>query len=148
MKTLTFFMIALLATTSAFASESNGILGLWYTAEKDSKLEFFNCKDKICVRIAWLKEPNYTDSKEGPVGTPKVDCNNPNPGWRKQPLLGLQIMEGFTAASDNRWENGVIYNPENGKKYSGKLHHVAPDRLVLRGFLGISLFGGNEVLTR
>ena len=148
MKTLTFLMIALLAAPSAFGSDSNGILGLWYTSEKDSKLEFFNCKDKICVRIAWLRDPNYTDSKEGPVGTPKVDCNNPNPALRKQPLLGLQIMEGFTAAGENRWEHGVIYNPENGKKYRGKLHHAAPDRLVLRGFLGISLFGGNEVLTR
>lgn len=149
MKTMSLIAaILLLTAASAFASDSNGILGLWKTADDDSKLEFFNCKEKICVKIAWLKEPNYTDSKEGPVGTPKVDCNNPDPALKKQPMLGLQIMEGFSAVGDNRWDEGIIYNPENGKKYRGKLHLVAPDRLELRGYLGISLFGRNYILTR
>lgn len=148
MKILTFFTIALLAAANALGSDSSSILGLWNTAEDDSKLEFFKCKDKICVRIAWLKEPNYTDSKDGPPGTPKVDSNNPDPALKKQPMLGLQIMEGFTAAGDGRWEDGIIYNPENGKKYRGKLRLVAPDKLELRGFIGISIFGSNYMLTR
>ena len=148
MRTLTFFMIALLTAASAFGSDSASILGLWKTEDAESQLEFFKCEDKICVKIAWLKEQNYTDSKDGPVGTPKVDCNNPDPALKKHPMLGLQIMEGFTAVGDDRWEGGIIYNPENGKKYHGKLHLEAPDRLQLRGYLGISLFGSNYILTR
>lgn len=138
----------LLAATTAFGAGTDDILGLWNTKDDESKLEVFKCGDKICVRIAWLKEPNYTDPKEGPVGTPKVDVNNPEPALKNHPMLGLQIMEGFTAVDDSHWENGIIYNPDNGKHYRGKLHLESPNRLVLRGYLGISLFGQNYALTR
>jgi len=148
MKTLALFAIIMLAATTVFGAGQNDVLGLWNTADNDSKLEFFKCGEKVCVKIAWLKEPNYTDSKEGPVGTPKVDQFNPDKSLRKRPMLGLQIMDGFTAVSDDRWENGVIYNPDNGKSYRGKLHLVSPKKLQLRGYLGISLFGSNYMLTR
>lgn len=148
MKTLTLFAIIILAATNVFGSGQDDVLGLWNTEENDSKLEFFMCGDMVCVKIAWLKEPNYTDSKEGPVGTPKTDRNNPDHALRNRPMLGLQIMEGFTAVSDDRWENGVIYNPDNGKSYRGKLHLISPNKLELRGYLGISLFGSNYMLTR
>lgn len=148
MKTLALFTIILLTATTVFGSGHNDILGLWKTADDESKLEFIKCGDKVCVKIAWLKEPNYTDSKEGPVGTPKVDCNNPDDALKKRPMIGLQIMEGFTAVGDDRWEDGIIYNPDNGKTYRGKLHLISPDRLELRGYMGISLFGRNYILTR
>lgn len=140
-------MILLVAAT-VFGAGSNDILGLWKTEEDESKLEFLKCGDKICVKIAWLKEPNYTDSREGPVGKPKVDCNNPDPLLKSRPMIGLQIMEGFTATGDDRWENGIIYDPDNGKTYRGKLRLVSPHRLELRGYIGFSLFGSTYVLTR
>ncbi len=148
MKIWIFLTAILLAASVAFGAGSDAVVGLWKTPEDESKLEFFKCGDKICVRIAWLKEPNYTDKKEGPVGLPKVDRNNPDPALKNRPMLGLQIMEGFTAAGDGRWENGIIYNPDNGKTYRGKFRLVSPHRLDLRGFIGISLFGGNCILTR
>src|SRR5690348_13865162 len=106
MKALASIVLILLAATTALAVEQKDVLGLWNTEENDSKLEFFMCGDKVCVKIAWLKEPNYTDSKEGPVGTPKTDRNNPDHALRNRPMLGLQIMEGFTAVSEDHWENG------------------------------------------
>lgn len=148
MKTLTLFVIIFLAVTSAFGADQNDVLGLWNTEDNDSKLEFFKCGDKVCVKIAWLKEPNYSDSKEGPVGTPKVDRNNPDHALKNRPMIGLQIMEGFTPVGDDRWENGVIYNPDNGKSYRGKLHLTSPYKLELRGYIGISLFGSDYMLTR
>lgn len=138
----------LLVTATLHAADTKGVTGLWNTEDNESKLEFFTCRDKICVRIAWLKEPNYTDAKEGPIGTPKVDLNNPDPALRNRPMLGLQIMEGFTATGNDRWENGIIYDPDNGKTYRGKLHLVSPNKLELRGYIGISLFGSTYVLTR
>jgi len=148
MKTLALFAIILLAATTVFGSGQNDILGLWKTADDESKLEFFKCGNKVCVKIAWLKEPNYTDRKEGPVGTPKVDCNNRDPALKNHPMLGLQIMEGFTAVDNERWDNGIIYDPDNGKTYRGNLHLVSPHRLELRGYIGISLFGSTYALTR
>jgi uncharacterized protein (DUF2147 family) len=148
MKFPTFVAAFLLAATTTFGAGPNDLLGLWKTADDESNLEFFRCGEKVCVRIAWLKEPNYTDGKEGPLGMPKIDRNNPDPALRNRPMVGLQIMEGFTPAGDDRWEGGIIYDPDNGKTYRGKLHLLSPDRLELRGYIGISLFGRSYVLTR
>lgn len=138
----------LLTAGTAFGAGPIDILGLWNTEGNESKLEFFHCGEKLCVRIAWLKDPNYTDAKEGEVGTPKIDWNNPDPALKNRPMVGLQIMEGFTFAGDGRWEDGIIYNPDNGKIYRGKLQLLSPNRLELRGYIGVSLFGRNYLLTR
>ena len=95
-----------------------------------------------------MKESNYTDSKDGPVGTPKVDRKNPDPALRNRPIIGLQVVEGVTATGDNRWENGSCYDPESGNTYRCKMRLLSPDRLELRGYIGISLFGRTYVLTR
>lgn len=148
MKLRTLFMMVVMVTTTAFGAGQNDVVGLWKTEGDESKLEFFRCGEKICAKIAWLKEPNYTDSKEGTIGSPKTDCNNPDPALKNRPLTGLQIMEGFTPAGDSHWKEGTIYNPEDGKNYHGNLRLVAPDRLELRGYVGIPLFGRTHILTR
>lgn len=148
MKVWAFFTAVLLTATTAFGADPGNILGSWKTDGGDSRLEFFRCGKKICGKIAWLKEPNYSDSKEGPVGKKKVDRKNPDPALRNRPILGLQIMKGFTAKGDNRWGNGTCYNPENGKSYRCKMRLASPNRLELRGYIGVSLIGRTSVLTR
>ena len=148
MKVLSFLVTVLLTATTAFGAGPSDILGSWKTAGGDSLLEFFMCGEKICGRIAWLKEPNYIDSKDGPVGKIKVDRKNPNPALRKRPILGLQVMKGLTAKGDKRWGNGTCYDPETGKSYKCKMRLASPGRLELRGYIGVSLIGRNFVLTR
>jgi uncharacterized protein (DUF2147 family) len=139
----------LLATTFAFAAGPDDILGLWNTEKRDAKIDIYKCGTKYCGKIAWLKEPTYpAGSKEGVPGTPILDRNNPNPELRKKPLIGLLILLDFVFAGDNLWENGRIYNSDNGKIYSGKLTLISPDQLNVRGFIGISLFGGSTTWTR
>jgi len=148
MKFWTFFATVLLTATTAFGAGPGNILGSWKTDGGDARLEFFKCGKKICGKIAWMKEPNYTDSKDGPVGKKKVDRKNPNPTLRNRPILGLQIMKGFTAKGGNRWGNGTCYDPGNGKSYKCKMRLASPNRLELRGYIGVSLIGRTSVLTR
>lgn len=148
MKVWTFFATVLLMATTAFGAGPSDVLGSWKTNEGDSRLEFFRCGEKICGKIVWMKEPNYMDSKDGPVGTKKVDRKNPDPALRDRPILGLQVMKGLTAKGDNRWGNGTCYDPENGKSYKCKMRLASPNRLELRGYIGISLIGRTSVLTR
>jgi uncharacterized protein (DUF2147 family) len=138
----------LLTATTAFCAGPGDVLGSWKTDGGDSRLEFFRCGEKICAKIAWLKQPNYIDSKDGPVGKTKVDRKNPDPALRKRPILGLQVMKGLTAKGDKRWGNGACYDPETGKSYKCKMYLASSDRLELRGYIGISLIGRNFVLTR
>lgn len=142
------FPTALLTATTSLGAGQDPFLGSWKTEGGRSELEFFNCGEKICGKIVWLKESNYTDSKDGPVGTPKVDRKNPDPALRNRPIIGLQVMDGVVATGYNRWGNGSCYDPESGKTYRCKMRLISPDRLEMRGYIGIPLFGRTYVLTR
>src|SRR5512134_1253658 len=107
MKVWTFLATVLLTATTAFGAGPSGVLGLWKTDGGDSQLELFRCGEKICGKIVWLKQPNYIDSKDGPVGKKKVDRKNPDPALRNRTILGLQVMKGLTAKGKNRWGNGT-----------------------------------------
>jgi uncharacterized protein (DUF2147 family) len=148
MKTLACFMAILLSVSTAFGAASDGILGVWTTEMDESKVEIFKCGEKICGKIIWLKNPVYTDSRDGEIGTPWIDSKNPDPALKSRPILGLQLLEGFTAEKDNYWGNGTCYDPKSGNTYRGKLHLAAPGRMELRGYIGIPLFGRTAVWTR
>ncbi len=148
MKILTCFTVLLLTATTAFGAGSSSILGIWKTEMDESKVEVFRCGEKYCGKIVWLKNPKYTDSNEGQVGRPIIDRKNPDPALKSRPVLGLQILEGFTAEGGNTWGNGTCYDPKSGKTYRGKIHLAAPDRLELRGYIGIPLLGRTSVWTR
>jgi len=138
----------LLSTTTAFSDAPDEILGQWNSDGGDSRLEFYQCGEKICGKIVWLKVPNYIDSVDGPIGKTKVDLKNPDPELRNKPILGLQVMQGLTAKGDKKWGNGICYDPESGKSYKCKMKLTSPKRLEVRGYIGISLIGRNYVLTR
>lgn len=148
MKVWTFFTTVLLMATTAFSAGPSDILGSWKTDGGDSRLELFRCGEKICGKIVWLKVPKYIDGKDGPVGKTKVDRKNPDPALRNRPILGLQVIKGLTAKGNNRWGNGTCYDPETGKSYKCKMQLVSPERLELRGYIGISLIGRTFALTR
>lgn len=148
MRFWTAFLCVLLAATAAFGVGPDDILGPWKTDGGSSIVELFRCGEKVCGKAAWLKNPNYVDGKDGPVGTPKVDRKNPDPALRNRPIIGLRVIEGLTATEGNRWENGTCYDPESGNTYKCKMHLVSPERLEVRGFIGFSLFGRTYILTR
>ena len=148
MKILTFSALILLTATTAFGAGPSDVLGIWRTERDESKVEIFRCGEKLCGKIVWLKNPKYTDSTEGRIGTPIIDRKNPDPALRSRPLIGLQIMAGFTEQGGNTWGNGTVYDPKSGKTYRGKIHLASPDRLELRGYVGISLLGRTSVWRR
>lgn len=148
MKVRILFVLVMLAATTALGAAPNDVLGLWQTDGDGSEVEIYRCGEKLCGKVAWLKHPEYVNSKDGPVGTPKVDRKNPDPALRNRSIIGLQVMEGLTAAGENLWKSGVCYDPASGNTYKCKIHLASPDRLEVRGFIGFSLFGRTYVLTR
>jgi uncharacterized protein (DUF2147 family) len=147
-RSLVLLFILLVAVLPLIAGDKD-ILGTWYNQEKDAKIDISKCGDKYCGKIVWIKEPNYPPgSKEGTPGTPKLDNNNPNPELKKVPRLGLEIMRDFEFSGDNLWKNGKIYDPKNGKTYSGKITMTSQKELDLRGFVGLSLFGRTAKWTK
>ncbi len=142
-------ILLLSSAAVSFASGPDDILGIWNNEEKDAKIEIFKCGERYCGKIVWLREPDYpAGSTEGKPGTPKLDHNNPDPVLRTKPIMGLQVVREFAYAGGNRWIKGTVYDPKNGKLYSGKMTLVSVTRLDLRGFIGISLIGRTATWTR
>ncbi len=142
-------MSILWVTNTCSAADGDNILGVWNNEEKDAKIEIFKCDEKYCGKIISLNEPNYpSGSKEGKPGSPRLDDKNPDAAKRSKPIIGLQIVNNFIFAGNGVWKDGTVYDPKTGNTYHGKMTLVSMHKLVLRGFVGIPLFGRSTTWTR
>ena len=120
-------------------SSENDIVDMWWNQEKTSKIKIFLAQNgKYAGKIEWLKEPLDEN------GNPKVDNKNPNSKLRNNPRIGLAILKNFVFnTKKNRWENGTIYDPNNGKTYDSYMYFDGNnDKLQLRGYvLGMPFLG-------
>jgi uncharacterized protein (DUF2147 family) len=77
-------------------------------AGKRIEIEIAPCGDRLCAKIVWFKRPN------GDNGLPLADVKNKDPAFRTRPPLGLNVLQGLRAAGGNNWEDGDVYNPDDG----------------------------------
>ena len=138
-----FVGIIIFSLLSGTAAWGNGLVGLWVTEGGKSHIKIALCGIKLCGRIVWLKEPLAEDGKI------KYDVNNPDKELRQRSIIGLHLLEGFVASAEvDVWENGTIYNPEDGKTYSCTLTLLNFDTLKVRGYVGLPLFGKTQIWKR
>lgn len=107
--------VALLGAVPAVADPS----GTWLTQSGDTKVRIAPCAAAFCGTIVWQK-------------TPTNDVNNPDPAKRSRPLVGVQLMSGLTGTGADRYA-GKLYNPEDGKTYTGKITMQGPATMKLSG---------------
>ena len=141
MKKLVSLMIVMMLTSVMYAQSADDILGVWYTEGGKSKVEITKKDGKYSGKIIWLKTPNRED------GTPKLDRENENEKLRSRKVLGINVLNGFEW-DDDEYEDGTIYDPENGKLYSCVITYENKDTLNVRGYIGFSLLGRTTVWTR
>lgn len=148
-QSLGILLIALFVIAPTGVTADDRIIGKWVTKEGKSHVVISKCPAGLCGKVVWLKEPNFpADDKKGMAGKPKVDRENPDPALREKSLVGLQFLQGFKTNSGNVWEDGTIYDPENGKTYKSKITLADPKTLKVRGFIGFSWIGRTTVWTR
>jgi uncharacterized protein (DUF2147 family) len=105
-------------------------------------VEIFDCGNKMCGRILWLKVPR------DPQGQLDRDKNNPIPTLRNRQLCGLTILWNLQSTGPDRWEGGWFYNPDDGITYRVAAQLRSSDTIVARIYLGTPLFGETKTLTR
>lgn len=134
---LPLLLVTLSLSTNAFASN---IEGLWLTENKRAAIAVTACEngESLCGKIAWIIE-----------GGMQVDEKNEDPAMRNNKLCGMQILYGFSKTkTDGEWNDGKIYKADDGDVYNASVKQIDDNRLRLRGYIGIPLFGKTQIWTR
>lgn len=134
------FTSLVLASDIACAADRDDIVGEWLTANGEAKIRFAFESTQYVGRVTWLK----TSTKDG---KPVVDENNPDPNLRTRQMMGAAIVWNMHF-DGKEYVDGLLYDPEHGKTYKGKAVVESTNRLSLRGYVGIPLFGKSETWTR
>lgn len=123
--------------------ESDALVGTWLTNSGKAHVKITKSGNYYYGRIIWLRDPIDATTHK-----PKVDKNNPDVNARNNPVIGLKILSGFEYTGNHVWEEGTIYDPENGKTYQCKISQTNPKSLNIRGFIGFSMIGRTEIWTK
>jgi uncharacterized protein (DUF2147 family) len=83
-----------------------------------------------------------------PGEDPNPICDKCEGAEKNAPVVGLKIIRGMQR-NGNSYENGTILDPRDGSVYRAVMR-LRPDgqKLEVRGYLGISLFGQSQVWNR
>lgn len=137
MKAVQLFLLFVISALNIQAqTKADAIVGEWLTQSKDGKILIYKQGTKYFGKI-------IGGNSEG-----RKDTNNPDEALRNQPLIGKVILNNFVFDGKSKWEDGTIYDPNNGKTYSCVIKLKSNNQLEVRGYVGISLFGRTDVWTR
>ena len=143
-----FFLLTIFLINPAFSDVKTNPVGFWNTKDDNTG------KTLTIVQI-WKTKENTYDGKIVKICPVEVDgvmqkytdvCKECDGELKNKPFLGMQIMKdmkrdsGFT--SPPRWDEGTVFDPKSGNTYSGYMELLnAGQKLKLRGYIGITLFG-------
>jgi uncharacterized protein (DUF2147 family) len=139
-KSFLFSAVVFLATI--FNVHSQSVIGKWKTVDDEtgkpkSVVEIYEKSGKIYGKIIEIFEAD----KRNKVC---VECSGED---KNKPILGMVIIKGLTK-NGNEYDSGQILDPKNGKLYKCFITLEGNDKLKLRGYIGVSLFGRTQYWTR
>lgn len=123
---LTMLFAAMLAASSA-----DTVIGTWHSPTKNGVIAIRKCGASLCGTLE-----NGDDIRANPHAR---DTNNKDAGKQGRPLKGLTMLSGFTPGTGGIWQDGQVYNPNDGRTYSGKITIIDQDTLKLRGCVFVPL---------
>jgi uncharacterized protein (DUF2147 family) len=136
-------VVPLRASAAAPAADPASPVGAWRTIDDSTG------KPKAVVRIFERDGRLYGVVEKGLEPNPAHSaCDTCTDDRRGKPILGMDILRGLARDGD-QWDGGTILDPESGKVYKCRLTlQDGGQRLAVRGFLGISLFGRTQTWER
>jgi uncharacterized protein (DUF2147 family) len=134
-----FICIGLLSAFIPQDSPNAKVLGKWKTIDDEtgkakSIIQIYEVNGKVHGKIAELLDGVSQDEK-------CQECKGKRAGKK---LVGMEIMYDLEKDGDNEWEDGKIYDPNNGKEYSCEIKLLSADKLEVRGYIGFSFAGRSQ----
>ncbi|MBN8225785.1 MAG: DUF2147 domain-containing protein [Xanthomonadales bacterium] len=110
------WVLALVTGVAGAAPAGRDAQGEWWTPGFNARVRIEACdNDAVCGRIVWLWD-------EQPQGIAD-----------KSPLVGKRVIDRMKPAEAGQWTGGRLYNPEDGRDYSGSLQLRSDSTLVVSG---------------
>ncbi|WP_321887394.1 DUF2147 domain-containing protein [Paraburkholderia bannensis] len=136
---------ALLGAVVAAHAQTNSPVGVWQTIDDHTG------QPKALVQISDDGSGALSGKVIKGLGAndqPDRRCTACTDSRKDQLILGMTIIDGMKKAG-NEWDDGNILDPENGKIYRCKMHtEDGGQKLVVRGYMGISLLGRSQTWVR
>ncbi len=136
-------LLSLAALRPALATDLQSPLGLWKTVDDKTGAA------RAIVRIFSENGRLYGNIEQSftPGASTRV-CAVCKDDRKDHPIIGLQIIRGMVQR-DSEFAGGEILDPDSGWIYRCKFHLEDGGRkLVVRGYLGFSLFGRSQTWVR
>jgi uncharacterized protein (DUF2147 family) len=121
-----------------FFAQSQTVIGKWKTIDDETGkpkgiVEIYEQSGKIYGKVVDILEQENK----------KRVCENCSGDDKNKPILGMIIIKGLSKEGAE-YTNGKILDPKNGKLYKCYITLETKDKLKVRGYIGISLFGRTQ----
>lgn len=119
-------------------SFSQTVIGRWKTIDDETGkekgvVEIYEKNGKIYGKIVEILDAQHRDKK----------CTLCKGDDKNKPILGLTFIKGLTKDGDE-YNDGQVLDPKNGKLYKCYITLIGNDKLKIRGYIGILLFGRTQ----
>ena len=136
MKTFFIFLISLVFSTAQAQNQS--VLGKWKSIDDETGkalgiILIYEAEGKIFGKVLEILNPKDRDKL----------CNDCAGEDKNQPILGLTILKGLYK-DGHEYSGGKILDPKHGKYYKCYINLENENKLKVRGYIGISLFGRTQ----
>ena len=132
------------AASSAQQRPAPTVEGVWEQVNDDGKVGgWFHIYER-----GGVYEGKIVKMFPRPGEKPNPVCTKCTGEQKNQPTLGLTLIKGMQRKGRN-YENGTIMDPRDGSVYNARME-LSPDgqKLMVRGYLGIDLFGQSQIWRR
>lgn len=124
--------------TMIFNAQSQTVFGKWKTIDDEtgqakSIVEIYEKSGKIYGKIIDVLNPEKRKSL----------CTKCSGEDKNAPIMGLIIIKGLEKDGDE-YNGGKILDPLKGEEYKCLIALDSKDKLKVRGFVGVSLFGRTQ----
>ncbi len=125
-----------------FYAQNKNIFGKWNTIHEEtgkiiSVVEIYEMNNKIYGKVCEISNPKSRN----------LLCKNCPGEDKDKPILGMTVIKGLQK-NENEYSDGEILDPNSGNLYQCYITLIHPDKLKVRGYIGISLFGRTQYWER